>query len=132
MNHMAKNAPFSKEFLKEIKEVLLAEKKKLEAELSKFTKKNPNAEGDFDATFPEYGDEADDNAREVADYTTNKSLEITLEKTLRDVNKSLARLDEGTYGVCKYCDNPISEKRLLARPTSGSCVDCKKTLTDEA
>ncbi len=128
---MAKTTPFTKEFLKEIKEVLLAEKTKLEAELSKFTNKNPHTEGDFDATFPEYGDETDDNAREVADYTTNKSLEISLEKTLRDVHKSLVRLEEGTYGVCKYCDKPISEKRLLARPTSGSCVDCKKTLTDE-
>ena len=128
---MTTKTPLSKEFLKEIKAVLLAEKTKLETELSKFTSKNSHVEGDFDATFPEYGNETDDNAREVADYTTNKSLEITLEKTLRDVNKSLSRLEEGTYGVCKYCDNTIHEKRLLARPTSGSCVDCKKTLTDE-
>jgi DnaK suppressor protein len=128
---MTKTATFSNDFLKEIKEVLLQEKTKLETELSKFTNKNPHTEGDFEATFPEYGDESDENAREVADYTTNKSLEITLEKTLRDINKSLARLEENTYGVCKYCDNPIEEKRLLARPTSGSCVDCKKTLTDE-
>ena len=58
--------------------------------------------------------------------------EETLEKMLRDVGKSLKRIEEGSYGVCKYCDKPIDEKRLLARPTSSACVECKKTLTDEA
>lgn len=128
---MVKMILFKKDFLKKIEESLIKEKAKLVMELSKFTKKNPHTEDDFDAKFPEYGDEDDDNAREIADYTANKSLEITLENTLRDVNKSLSRLEKGTYGVCKYCDKPIDEKRLLARPTSGSCVECKKTLTDE-
>ncbi|MEK7623573.1 MAG: TraR/DksA C4-type zinc finger protein, partial [Patescibacteria group bacterium] len=70
-------------------------------------------------------------AREVAEYTANKPLEVTLENTLRDINKALERLNKGTYGICKYCDHPIDEKRLLARPTSSACVSCKKTLTDE-
>ncbi len=128
---MGKTPVFSADFLKTIKETLLADKTKLESELANFATTNANIKGDYDASFPEYGDEADDNAREIADYTTNKSLESTLEKTLRDVEKSLDRLEKGTYGICKYCDKPIDPKRLLARPTSGSCVDCKKTLTDE-
>lgn len=122
---------FSQTFLAQIEKTLLAEEERLEHELAKFTKKNPHVEDDFDATFPEYGSEEDDNAREVAQYTTNKPLEITLENSLRDVKKSLERLRKGDYGVCKYCDQPIEEKRLLARPTSGACVSCKKTLTNE-
>jgi len=118
-------------FLNQIKLVLLEEKERLELELSKFTSKNPHVPGDYDAEIPEYGDETDDNVREIAQYTTNKPLEIALEKALRDVNKALSSLEKGTYGICKYCDNPIEEKRLLARPTSSSCVSCKKTLTDE-
>ncbi len=122
----------SKSFLEEVKKGLLEEKERLERELSKFAKKNPNTDDDYDASFPEYGDEEDENAREVADYTARKPLEISLEKTLRDVIKSLKRVEEGTYGTCKYCDKLIEEKRLLARPTSGACVSCKKTLTQEA
>lgn len=122
----------TKKFLDEVKKVLLEEKDRLESELEKFTKKNPHVVGDFEADFPEYGDEEDENAREVADYTARKPLEISLEKTLRDVIKSLKRVDDGSYGTCKYCDNPIEEKRLLARPTSSACVSCKKTLTQEA
>jgi len=124
-------AVFSDDFLTQVTTVLKAEEGKLEKELGQFTDPNPKVEGDFDAKIPEYGDESDDNAREVAEYTVNKPLEMALEKQLRDVKKSLLRLEEGTYGVCKYCDKPIDEKRLLARPTSGSCVSCKKTLKDE-
>ena len=118
-------------FVAKMKESLGQEKARLEAELNKFTKKNPHVDGDFDATYPEYGDKSDENAQEISQYLTNKPLEMQLEKTLRDVNKTLESLDKGTYGICKYCDNPIEEKRLEARPTSSSCVSCKKTLTQE-
>ncbi len=126
-----KKSNFSKEFLEEIKNSLLKMKTELEADLGKFTKKNPHVSDDFEAEFPDYGDEEDENAREVAQYTANKPVEITLENSLRDVKKSFSRIEEGTYGICKYCDKQIDEKRLRARPTSGACVDCKKTLTDE-
>ena len=129
---MAKTAAFSQVFLQKIEEQLKQEKVRLEKELAKFTNKNQHVAGDYDATFPEYGDKEDENAQEVAQYTTNKPLEIALESELRDVGKSLERLKKGDYGVCKYCKKPIDEKRLLARPTSGACVSCKKTLTQEA
>jgi len=126
-----KKSHLSAKFLKEIEGVLLETKERLENELEKFTKKNPHTSDDYDAEFPNYGDEEDENAREVAQYTANKPLEETLEKSLRDVNKALERLKKNTYGVCKYCDKEMSEERLRARPTSGACVSCKKTLTDE-
>ena len=124
--------PFEQALLDQIKAQLLEEKSKLEEELTQFTKPNPHVAGDFDTSYPEYGDDIEDNAQEVTDYLSNKPVEITLEKTLRDVKTALTRLDDGTYGICKYCDQAIDEKRLLARPTSSSCVSCKKTLTDEA
>lgn len=114
-----------------MKEILLKQKGELENDLKKFTKKNPHMNGDYEADFPDYGDEEDENAREVAQYTANKPLEMTLENTLRDVNRALERIEKNTYGICKYCDKPIDEKRLRARPTSSACIGCKKTLTDE-
>lgn len=123
---------FSATFLDGIKNRLQEEKEKLQDELAQFTTQNPKSSGDYDTIFPEYGDDLEDNAQEVTDYLANKPLELTLEKSLRDVKTALKRLTEGAYGICKYCDKPIDEKRLSARPTSSSCVSCKKTLTDEA
>ncbi len=118
-------SPFSAEFLDKIKKILLAENTRLASETTEIGGVNDNA-------FPEYGEGEDDNAREIADFTANKPVEVALENELRDIKKSLKRLEEGTYGICKYCDNPIDEKRLLARPTSSSCVSCKKTVSQEA
>ncbi len=122
-------AEYSAEFLKKIEVILLAEKAKLDREVAKFSKKKNGEDGD--SAFPDYGDKEDENAAEVADYVVNLSLEENLTKSLRDTNKSIERLKKGEYGICKYCKKPIEEKRLLARPTSSSCMTCKKTITQE-
>ena len=121
----------NKEFVKEMEQLLTEEKERLQSELEQISTKNPNAEGDFRADFPNIGDKEDENAEEVATYTTNLTLERTLESSLRDVESALKRVEEGTYGVCKYCDKEIAEKRLRARPASSSCIECKKGFTQE-
>lgn len=118
-------------FLKEMEELLLAEKERLEAELGEFSTKNPNNKDDYSANFPNMGDKEDENAEEVATYSTNLTLERTLESARRDVESALKRIEGDTYGVCKYCNKEIAEKRLRARPASSSCVECKKSLTQE-
>ncbi len=123
----------SKQDLGEIKKELLEEKTRIESELGVVADKNTDvADGmEYDAKFEDVGDEVDDSVHEVEQFQVNKSLEITLEKRLRDIKKSLERIDKGDYGICKYCDEPINVERLKVRPTSGSCVSCKKTLKDE-
>ena len=37
---------------------------------------------------------------------------------------ALRRLDEGGYGVCERCGQPIGAERLAARPTASTCVRC--------
>ncbi len=114
-----------KEFLKKIENQLLAERARLEKELAQFTKKNPHNASDYDANFPTIGDAEDENAAEVAVYSDNLTLERTLESALRDVNGALKRIEEGTYGICRYCGKPIDPKRLEARPASSACMECK-------
>ena len=118
-----------KEFLNTIKKKLLEDKEKFEKELTKFAKKGTgdNAE----AAFPNYGDSEEDNAHEVADYEANLSIENDLEKTVRDIKAMLKKIETGEYGICKYCHKPIEQKRLLARPTSSACVECKKAIIQE-
>lgn len=125
--------PLSASFLEEIEAILKLEETKLAKELNKFAKpddKTPDPD-DFDTKFPNFGDKEDENAAEVAEYAANLSIESDLEKALRDVKSSLIRLKKGTYGICQYCKKPIEERRLKARPTSSSCVECKKAITQE-
>jgi len=41
------------------------------------------------------------------------------------INESLARIKEGTFGICEMCGEEISLQRLKARPVTNFCIDCK-------
>jgi RNA polymerase-binding protein DksA len=43
---------------------------------------------------------------------------------LREVDAALARVDDGTYGVCERCGAAIPDARLAARPTAATCLAC--------
>ncbi len=116
----------NKKTLKQIKENLLKEKEDLIKELNSFAKKNTNVENEYDAKFPDYGDDEDDNASEVADFESDLYLEKTLEKSLEKVDEALKIIDKGTYGKCIVCGKSIPEERLVAFPTANKCMDCKK------
>ena len=46
------------------------------------------------------------------------------EQHLAEVDAALARLADGTYGLCERCGRPIPEGRLEARPVARTCVPC--------
>jgi len=49
------------------------------------------------------------------------------EKTfLKKIDHALAKMDEGTFGICEECEEPISIKRLEARPETTLCIRCKE------
>jgi RNA polymerase-binding protein DksA len=45
---------------------------------------------------------------------------------LEHLNQALARIEEGTFGICFKCGKLISKERLKAVPITTQCVDCKK------
>lgn len=45
---------------------------------------------------------------------------------LKKVEEALERIEEGTFGLCTECEEPIELKRLEARPTATHCVSCKE------
>lgn len=45
---------------------------------------------------------------------------------LMKIEKALARIEDGTFGVCERCEEPITPKRLEARPVTTLCLRCKE------
>ncbi len=121
----------SAKFIEEMKGLLGVEKTKLDKELSQFTHRDPKNPGVLITEYKDVGSDEGENAYEVAQFSDNLSLEQELESALKDVNSAIKAMDKGAYGTCKYCQQQISEARLRIRPTSTSCVACKKTLTQE-
>ncbi len=48
--------------------------------------------------------------------------------TLRRISAALQRIDDGEYGSCLECDEPINPKRLEFDPTVLLCIDCASKL----
>jgi DnaK suppressor protein len=46
-------------------------------------------------------------------------------KLIRKLQEAIQRIDNGTFGICDRCGGPISEKRLIARPVTTLCIECK-------
>lgn len=45
---------------------------------------------------------------------------------LAKLELALRKLDEGRFGICEDCEEPIGKKRLEARPETGLCIQCKE------
>ena len=79
---------------------------------------------------PELG-EAQGFGKRIGDGTTEAISRLTdigvgrsLESGLARTERALAKLDEGSYGVCDRCGEEIAPRRLEAMPDSGLCVAC--------
>ena len=53
-------------------------------------------------------------------------LKQTDAKILQAIEEALARIDKGTYGVCRDCGEQIAEPRLHAIPWTRVCTSCKE------
>jgi DnaK suppressor protein len=66
------------------------------------------------------GDGTIEAVSRLTEIGVGRSLETSLERTER----ALAKLDEGTYGLCDGCGEPISPGRLRAMPDGVLCLAC--------
>jgi DnaK suppressor protein len=46
-------------------------------------------------------------------------------KLLVKIQEAMKRIDDGIFGICEACGGQISEKRLMARPVTTLCIECK-------
>lgn len=68
--------------------------------------------------------EADNNieADEVEEWNERRSTLATLEIEYRDIKRALAKIADGTYGICEISGAPIEIKRLEFKPTVRTCA----------
>lgn len=67
-----------------------------------------------------------DLASSEADQSMNLRLRDRERILLKKIDKALAKIEEGTYGICEKCDEEIGAKRLEARPVTDLCIRCKE------
>lgn len=105
--------------------ILERQKIEIEKQLSEVAEKAEHGENHYEAKFPQYGMTEDENINEVATYVDTLSLGDRLVSDLKEVERALEKIKNGTYGICEICQKPIDEERLRAFPTARWCLACK-------
>jgi RNA polymerase-binding protein DksA len=67
-----------------------------------------------------------DDATSTYDRELDATLEGNEERMLDAIDAALKRIDDGTYGTCTNCGQPVGEERLEALPWVTRCIDCKR------
>ena len=71
-----------------------------------------------------FGKRVGDGTIEAVDRLNQIGVGSQLESRLERVERALAKVEDGTYGVCDVCASPIDPRRLRAAPESTVCVTC--------
>ncbi len=72
-----------------------------------------------------YGNHVAEAATETFEAERDLALIENLKQVQEHCRQALQRIDEGTYGQCTSCNQPIPRERLEALPFAGQCVACK-------
>jgi len=70
-----------------------------------------------------------DGAPVSAEWSRLTGIRLEGERELAATDAALARISDGSYGICANCGRPIAPARLEARPTAPLCIDCAQRLT---
>jgi DnaK suppressor protein len=102
----------------------------LEADVVHLKKEIRDAEQEIVGLLRDGGDGAGNDQADVGSTTLERDHEMSLANNARDmldqIERALARIDDGTYGICESCGNAIGKGRLQAFPRATLCVSCKE------
>lgn len=65
-----------------------------------------------------------EQAVELENGETLVALDREVHAELREIERALRRLEDGTYGICAGCGESVAEPRLQAVPYASLCIDC--------
>ena len=106
---------------------LLDERRRVERAIEYLHQENPGTlEDETEEIFGSNDNHLGDAASGTLDREIDYTLEENSEQVLSQIDAALKRIDDGTFGTCSNCGQPIAEERLEARPWATLCIDCKR------
>ena len=114
--------PWTAREVKDIAEELTSDIDRLTSELAA-------ADAELSDLLRNSGDGAGDDQADAGAKTYEREQEISLANNAREMleqtEHALERLEDGSYGICESCGNPIGKLRLQAAPRATLCMPCK-------
>ena len=119
---MAGKITHTKKELDDLRQRLQAERAELQEQLATIE------EAQFSTSQSDISGEVsfDEENADAGTFTFERERDLSIENNVRDlmgkIDRALARMDEGTYGICSRCGRPIEKARLKALPYADLCI----------
>jgi DnaK suppressor protein len=119
---MAGKITHSKKELDELRQRLEAERAELQVQLTTIE------ETSFATSQSDISGEVsfDEENADAGSFTFERERDLSIENNVRDlmgkIDRALARMGDGTYGICSRCGKPIEKARLKALPYADLCI----------
>jgi DnaK suppressor protein len=101
-----------------IRRTLIDRKAELQLELGRLTA--PPTSG----AAVSFGKRVGDGTTEAVERLSTTATARSITHSIEDIDRALAKLDDGTYGRCDVCGNEIAAARMDALPAASRCVVC--------
>jgi RNA polymerase-binding protein DksA len=105
---------------------LLEERRRHVVDAIERLQKENDAARDDESLEPAADNHPADAATSHVDREIGYTLEEDEEELLREIDAGLARIEDGTYGICVRCGKAIGEERLRALPHAALCIEDKR------
>ena len=106
------------------KKLLLGERSRLEKE--RHIALRDDTESGLELS--DYDNHPADAASETFERTKNYALDENFRDIIESIDEALRKIEDGTYGLCDRCNQPISVERLKAIPYATLCIACQETV----
>lgn len=117
----------SKEQLKQFRQLLITERAKLTDEIKSIARETSTSPREASGDLSGYTVHMADMAADTYDRELSMNIVSTEQEILYQIDDALKRLDDGSYGLCQQCNQPISMSRLKAVPYASLCINCQRT-----
>ncbi len=119
---MAGKITHTKKELDELRQRLQTERAELQEQLTTIEETSfANSQSDISGEVS-----FDEENADAGTFTFERERDLSIENNVRDlmgkIDRALARMDEGVYGICTRCGKPIEKARLKALPYADLCI----------
>ena len=104
--------------------------KELKSHAERLRQELHDQEEELQGLLRDAGDGAGHDQADMGATSFERDQELSVVANSREMlaqtERALARIDDGTYGVCESCGQPIGKMRVMAFPRATLCMECKK------
>jgi DnaK suppressor protein len=117
-------APVDK-FLQEQRTLLLAERATYEKQAESLREEAEQLAADMEPGDIQFDEESGEGGTLNVERERDLALSAQARAAVDEIDRALVKIEQGTYGICERCGEPIKKARLKALPYASLCISCK-------